>query len=139
MICYFDATALVKRYVEEPESGRVDAVLKKRQPATSRLSLVEISSALGRRCREGDLTSDQRNLAYAALFEDASRIFLVELLPAVVELASRLVNSYPLRAGDAVQLASCLHLHRRTHGNVAFFCFDQRLNQAAESEGVVVL
>ena len=46
---YFDASALAKRYVREKGSLKVRRLLASDVPATSRLSAVEIASALMRR------------------------------------------------------------------------------------------
>lgn len=69
MIVYFDASALVKRYVAEAGSDVVRRLLRRAMPATCRLSEVEIASALVRR-REGVLTSAERDRGLAALRED---------------------------------------------------------------------
>ena len=53
---YFDASALVKRYVREPAAVSVRRLLKSDRAATSRLSEVEVASALTRRAREGAFT-----------------------------------------------------------------------------------
>lgn len=59
LIDYFDASALAKRYVEEPESGRVRELLARSLVATSRITEIEIASALARRCREGDFSDGE--------------------------------------------------------------------------------
>jgi len=51
MIFFLDASALAKRYVLEPGSDRIRALFRRRaQIAISRLSEVEVVSALVRRC-----------------------------------------------------------------------------------------
>ena len=42
---YFDASALVKRYVREEGSAKVRRLISSDTPATSRLSEVEVASA----------------------------------------------------------------------------------------------
>ena len=54
---YFDASALVKRYVRETGSTTVRRLLTLDAPVTSRLSEVEVASALVRRAREGAFTT----------------------------------------------------------------------------------
>jgi hypothetical protein len=65
---------------------------------------------LGRRCREGSFSPAERDRALAALRRDFLVLRLVELVPAVVELARALLARHPLRAGDALQLGSWLFL-----------------------------
>ena len=69
MIGYLDASTLVKRYVEE--SGSVVRDLPDESLAcTSRLSEVEIVSALVRRARKGSISELDRDRALSTLAED---------------------------------------------------------------------
>ena len=135
---YFDASALAKRYVRETGSVKVRRLLSAGIPATSRLSEVEIASALMRRTREGALSQEQRDRALAALDNDLAAMLLIELSPEVVTRAQALLRRHVLRAGDAIQLASCLHLKDELGEEVAMVAFDERLNAAARLEGVGV-
>lgn len=138
MIRYFDSSALAKRYVEEPQTEAVRRLLAECTPAASRLSQVEITSALIRRWRDGDLAEEDRDRALDAVREDFSALTVVELVPEVVALAGRLLLRHRLRAGDAIQLASCLFLRRRVGRAVDLVAFDDRLGEAAGSEGLSV-
>jgi len=136
VIRFFDASALVKRYVEEPQSAEARRLLSAGIPAASRLSEVEITSALVRRWRAGDLSKEERDRALGAVREDFAALTVVELVPEVATLACRLFPRHPLRAGDAVQLASCLYLERKLGRAVEFVAFDERLGEAAAREGL---
>ncbi|MES1242931.1 MAG: type II toxin-antitoxin system VapC family toxin [Acidobacteriota bacterium] len=135
MIRYFDASALVKKYVEEQGSDLVRDRLLEGPAATSRLSEIEIASALARRCREGSLSQRDRDETLAVVRKDFQALIKVELSPQVVTIARELIAGYDLRAGDAVQLASCLFLRNRGL-NLEFLAFDGRLNQAARAVGL---
>ncbi len=138
MIRYFDASALAKRYVEEEGSNLVQALLGNSLLASSRLSEVEVSSALARRWREGRFTREGLDRALASLRKDLASFAVVELHPSVVSLALDLLLRHALRAGDAIQLASCLLL--KSEGiEVEFLAFDIRLNAAAKDEGLTVV
>ena len=136
MIRYFDASALVKRYVDEPEGEEVRRLLADAIPATSRLSEVEIASALIRSWREGDLSAAERDRALAALAADLAAMNVVELAPEISALANRLLQRHTLRAGDAVQLASGSYLQKKVGRTVELVAFDRRLNEAAAREGL---
>ena len=136
MIRYFDASALVKRYVDEPQGEEVARLLTDAIPATSRLSEVEIASALLRRWRQGDLSDGERDRALAALRLDLAAMNVVELAPEVSALAIRLLERHDLRAGDAVQLASSAYLQRKVGRPIEFLAFDRRLVEAAVREGL---
>jgi hypothetical protein len=133
---YFDASALAKRYVREPGSVRVKRLLSSDEPATSRLSAVELGSALMRRWREGMITDGDRDRALASVERDLDAVLIVELAPVIVERALGLLCRHALRAGDAIQLASCLHLRDALDDDVALVAFDERLVTAARRERV---
>ena len=114
----------MKRYVHEAGGDRVRRWLASATPATSRLSEVELASALTRRWREA---------------ADLNALTVVEIVPAVSLSARKLLLRHVLRAGDALQLASCLHLREAVGEAVAFAGFDDRLNGAAAAEGLRLL
>jgi predicted nucleic acid-binding protein len=134
---YFDASALVKLYVREAGSAEVRRWLARDAPATSRLTEVEIASALARRCREGAVTLSERDRAAAALRRDLASMVVVELTADVAERARRLTISRALRTNDAIHLASCQTLDRALDQDVTFVAFDDRLTAAARAEGLM--
>ncbi len=128
----------MKRYVREEDSSRVARWLAAGTAATARLSAVEVASALARRCREGAFPPAERDRALAALELDFAALHWVELsTPVVLEARALLVR--PLRAGDAIQLASALLLRRELGEPVTFAAYDDRLKAAAKAEGLVVV
>jgi predicted nucleic acid-binding protein len=133
---YFDASALAKRYVREKGSVKVRRLLSSDVPATSRLSSAEIASALMRRTRVGSISDEQRERAMAALDADVSAMLVVELTPAIVARAQTLLRRHALRAGDAIHLASCIHLREELQDEATFIAFDDRLMAAAHLEGL---
>ena len=66
-------------------------------------------------------------------------LLVVEVVPAVTSRARFLLNACPLRASDAVQLASCYYLQDRLGHDVPFVVFDQRLAVVAQATGATVL
>lgn len=135
---YFDASALVKRYVRERGTAKVRRLLTSDVPVTSRLSAVEIASALARRAREGAFSEAARDRAVAAVNADLASILVVELTAAIVARAQALVRRHELRAGDAIQLASCLYIQEALGEETSFVAFDDRLANAARLEGLAV-
>ena len=107
--------------------------------ATSRLSVVEIASALARREREGALTAAGRHRAVTRLNADLAACILVELTPELAADAQSVLLQHVLRSGDAIQLAGALYLQRETRQRVQFAAFDDRLNAAAAAEGLVLM
>lgn len=114
-------------------------LLKARVAAASRLSEVEVASALVRRAREGAFTVSERDRALASLAHDFSTLIIVEFTPEITVAARALLIRHRLRAGDAVQLASCLYLQREVTEPLSFVAFDERLVAAAQGEGLKVV
>ncbi len=139
MIRYFDASAVVKRYVREAGSNLVRRLLTGVPPATSRLSEVEVASAVVRRCREGALSIAARDRVLRALAADLTAFHLIELTDETAGLARTLLLRHALRAGDAIQLASCLVLQQALRSPLPMVVFDSRLREAAAGEGLTVL
>jgi hypothetical protein len=138
VIRYFDASALAKRYASEPETAAIRRLLERSDPAASRLTHVEVASALCRRTREGALPASERDRALNALGGDFERFHVVELSVDIVVEAIRILRRHPLRAPDAIQVATCLYLQRMLGTPVELVGYDARLSAAARREGVPV-
>jgi predicted nucleic acid-binding protein len=129
---------LVKRYVREPGAVAVRRLLRADAGAASRLSEVEVASALVRRAREGAFTVAERDRALASLADDLGTLIIVEFTPEIAADARALLLRHRLPVGDAVQLASCLYLQREMSQPLPFVAFDARLARAARHEGLTV-
>jgi predicted nucleic acid-binding protein len=138
LIRYFDASALVKRYVVEDHSETVQRLLSSSSVATSRLSEVEIVSALARRCREGVFSESERDRIFEHIPRDFETFHVIEIVPEITVLTYDLLRRHRLRASDSLQLASCLYLSAKLSRKVPLIGFDSRLTEAAEAEGLDV-
>jgi predicted nucleic acid-binding protein len=105
-----DASDLVKRYVDEVGSDWVRAIA---DPAAAHIVSIaditraEVTSALARRAREGIITRHERDeLIQTFRAHCATQYRIVPTQPWIIDLAAELVQRHPLRAYDAVQLAS---------------------------------
>jgi hypothetical protein len=135
---YFDASALAKRYLDEAGSAGVRRLTASGTVATSRLSEIEIMSAVERRVREGVLSRDDRSAIAAALSRDLASMIVIELTADIVTLAKDLLGRHPLRSGDAIQLATAVYLAGQLGRRPPFVVFDARLSAAAAAEGLSV-
>lgn len=140
---YLDTSALLKLYVSEAGTERVVRVAE--EAAEGRIVIldltpVEARSAIRRREREGDIVSADADRVLRRIEDDASALFLVQpSTSAVMEEAARLIDRYPLRAYDALQLSGCLVVRAGMPEPVTFVCADARLCEAAASEGLTTL
>lgn len=146
MTAYFlDSSALVKRYVPETGSAWIRA-LSAPQTGNSlfiaRITWVEVLSALARREREGSLTPTDRTLIIQRFRSDLNNQYqVIELDATQAETAGQLVGQYPLRAYDAVQLASVLRIQpafaTTQSTSLIFLTSDNRLSTVAISLGLL--
>lgn len=104
------------------------------------IARVEVPSALWRKQRLGEMSAGDAQLLGAAFAADIStngRFSVVAATSVVFANAAELVARHPLRAYDAVQLASALTA--RDAGVLArFACYDAQLNRAAAAEGLAL-
>lgn len=140
---YLDTSALVKLYIEETGTARVLAAVDAAEGAQviiTDISRVESRSAIRRRERASDVSGTEANQILKQIERDVSSFFVVQpTSSALLEEALRLIDRYPLRAYDAVQLAGCLVVRDSLSGPVTFVCADAQLCQAAEQEGLTTL
>lgn len=135
---FLDSSALVKLYVEEVGSDRVGTIVADEgEIFISRLAIVEIVSALVRRARAGDISTQEVEATLDGLRDDCERDFaIVELERAVLERAASLARRWALRAADSIQLACAMIAFAGQPGR--FVCADKELNAAARLEVALV-
>lgn len=125
--------------MREEGSDAIARWLREAPVAVSSLSQVEITSAICRRQREGTVSLEQKDRVLQALPLDFGSWINVEVSQPVLREASSLLERHPLKAADAIQLASALYLRDQAETEVTFGSFDQRLNDAAREEGFTLL
>jgi hypothetical protein len=103
---FLDSSALVKRYVLEPGSDRVEEILLAASSlGVSVICLSEVVSALCRRRRERKLSRQQYLKAKEALLADIEDTSVVNITDQVVARAVELLERWPLRSSDSLQVA----------------------------------
>lgn len=137
---YLDTSALIKRFVEETGSAQVEKLVLERAPAsTATLAYVEVYSGLSRKRRDDELTNSQFDEIRAQFEDDWPSYVRVHLRDEVLHLARDLVRRHPLRALDAVHVASALRLQSLLDTEVTFVAGDRRSLDAARAEGMYVI
>jgi predicted nucleic acid-binding protein len=136
VIAYFDASALVKRHVEERGSREtLDFAARAEVVATSLVSRAEVAAALAKAVRAKLLEEDearQAQRAFAAQWPDIARIPVTE---ALVSRAEMMAWEHGLRGHDAVQLASAVLFQESLGTAVRLATFDRQLWDAARRAG----
>jgi len=144
---YLDTSALLKRYVDEVGSNWLRRTLLAPThnivAVSAQLLVVEVTSALNRRVRERTVTHHDY-IRLSGRFRDdcLDSYHLVALDNVIMDLACTLLERYPLRAYDAVHLATALTINRwlveSDETGLTFLSADARLNDAATAEGLAV-
>lgn len=142
----FDASGLVKRYVDEPGSDWVRAIVDHAQGnmiSIADITRAEVASALARRAREGVITIDERDDLLRTFQAHCAREY--RLAPTdhrIIDLAVELILCRPLRAYDGVQLATAVIVNRSLNAHslppLVFVSADDALIAAAQAEGLTV-
>lgn len=130
MTRYVDSSAVVKLYVQEPESQQATKLLA--GPWTAgRHTFVEVRRALAQTL-EGDELKKARN----RFSTDWTATFVIELDDVTCERAAELAESTGVRTLDALHLAAA---EKAGGGELPIVTFDRRLAIAARSLGWTVL
>lgn len=143
MVAFADASALVPRYLPE---GRTSADDVASPLVVSVLSRVEVPSAIWRKVRTGEVEPVFASAAALRVQVDfrggpgADPFYQsIAISTEVLDDARDLVARHPLRASDAIQLASAVVTRRRVAECQTLVTYDERLASAAIAEGFDVL
>ena len=136
---FWDSSAIIPLCLKEKTSEAIKGLMKDDEDIvvwwTTR---IECLSALSRRQREGVLPSADEAKARTVLSALAATWSEVQPTETVRLRAERLLSIHPLRAADALQLASALIWAQETPRGLDFVCLDQNLREAALKEGFSV-
>jgi len=141
---YLETSALVKLYVYEQGTDRLldlTASSAGHRFAILSLTQVEFRAAVRGRQRRGEISDNVADELIETFRRHAEGKFLIQSFSdSLVDVASALIDSYPLRGYDVAQLAGYLVL-RSISGTEepTFVCADRVLLSAARNEGCPVL
>lgn len=128
---FWDSSALVPLCVIQPQTPGATALYAKYRIVAWWAAQVEIVSGLNRLVRMGGITYDQ----YLASKPFVQRLVLgwnsVHESASITDHACSLLEQYPLRAADALQLAAALEACDHKPQGYVFVTADQRLADAA--------
>jgi len=135
---FFDTSALVKRYYEEPGTEFVDSLVTDddTKVVLTSIAVVETVSAFRRKYNREDIGDDVLDELLASFFDEALSDFLI--LPTEESL---LVNSFELvldddlRTLDSLQLSAALSVSENVE-ELVFVSADKELVSVAENKGL---
>lgn len=140
-----DASALVKRYAEEPGSVWVLHITHptaQHAILLAEITLAEVGAAMAAKQRApGGLTLEERDRALSRFLQDCDEHFLlVPVDRGVIDRAVELTQRHRLRGYDAIQLATALvaseELTAQALPSLVFVASDADLLTAAKAEGL---
>jgi len=137
---FWDTSAIMPLVSREPLSNEMRRLLEEDAGMVVWWATrVECVSAISRRGREGSLGAEG-TASVRGLLDDLSENW-TEARPTSMlrTLAEDALAAHPLRAADALQLASALIWCDSLPRGRAFVCLDERLRTAASSSGFVLL
>jgi predicted nucleic acid-binding protein len=135
---YFDTSALVKRYVDEPGRREVLQLLRRNECVTSAVLPVELRSGLRRRVAEGSLDAARLPAILKHVAADRPYWTLIEVGTDVLAGAETLVATHPIRTLDALHVASAqLFAARVSMPGLTFVSADKRQTETAVAIGLV--
>ena len=136
MIAYFDASALVKRHVDERGSREaIEFAARAEVVVTSLVSRAEVAAALAKAVRAKLLQEDEARAAQRAFATEWPDIARIPVTEALVSRAETLAWDYGLRGYDAIQLASAVLFQESLGAAVRLATFDKQLWDAARRAG----
>ena len=132
MTAYVDSSALLKRYLIEPDSKLGQSLLDEDVDlVTSRITIVEVRRALGLLASAVDRVLTRANFAH-----DLESISIVEVDALVCADAASIAEETGLRSLDSIHVASA---RRISDVDITFITFDVRQAAVARSLGLTVL
>lgn len=129
-----DTSALAKRYVEEPGSETVEERCREAEEILlSVIAIPEVLSGFNRLRRQSNLSDSNYAHLKRAFAADIEQISILDLSPAILQWTTRCLEAAPLRAMDAIHVASSIEARADL-----FLSADRRQCRAARELGVVV-
>lgn len=146
---YLDASALVKRYRQEPGSDTVNDTVERlsgddpRRVIVSSLGVTETLSILNRRRNEASIPLDQFTRSLRGVLEDIRRFSHALVIDDQLILSStQYTFKHNINSADAIHLAVLLSLHSvldASRDTLLCLVADRRLIRAGQEEGLWVV
>jgi len=147
LIYYFDSSVIVKRYIEEKGTSGVRAIIC--PPLIniihiSTITAVEVVAALSRRYRIKEISENCYKDTVNMFLQDSKiQYYSNNVSEEVIDEAIKLAKSFPLRAYDAIQLATALMINteykRRGVAELTFVSSDRNLCKVAVDNRLQVI
>ena len=139
MILYLDTSALVKRYVMEPGSSEVIALIEQAEMVGSALlTQVEMAFAFSKAVRLNWVDAKEAENAWQDFLSHWRSFARLSVTPALIERAARLAWENGLRGYDATHFAAALIWQETLESPVMLVTYDRELWLAAQKVNMTV-
>lgn len=131
---FFDTSALVKRYYDEPGTETVDSLIENDETKVvlTAITVIETVSAFRRKYNRDDIPEDVVDGLLSSFFDEALTEFLiVPTEEALFTHSFDLILEDDLRTLDSLQLSAALAVAEEVE-SLTFVCADQELVSIAE-------
>lgn len=136
---FWDTSALVPLCIPNQATPVLHQLARRYLPVVWWATSVEAHSAFARELRAGALTEEEHVRALEYLSRLKRKWREVQPSESLRTVAEELLERYPLRAADALQLSAAYTWSMRRPFNRHFISGDTRLSEAAQSIGFRVL
>lgn len=138
MILYLDASALVKKYIQELGTTDVLKIISQSEAVgTSIISRAETAAALAKAHRLKILTKSDAEKAAQQMRQEWLDFIRIQVTEAIVVRADFVAWEHSLRGFDAIHLATALVWSEQLpHEQFAFATFDRQLWQAVRDSNL---
>jgi predicted nucleic acid-binding protein len=138
LIVYFDSSALIKLFLDEPDSQTaLDIWNDADQIVTSEISYLEVHAGLARAMGQNPpkLSKTGYGDAKAQFGQLWLQVFSIGVTSGLIREASDVAEKYSLRAYDALQFASALTVD---DDGISLATTDKDLERAARAENILL-
>ena len=137
---FWDTSAIIPLCIDEEQTQTVRDIAKKDGALVVWWgSIVESYSAFARLRRDRALSPEGEAKTLAVLSELSGAWTEIEPSDDIREITRRLLQNYPLRTADSLQLAAAIVWSDKKPKGHHFVCLDARLREAAAKEGFTIL
>jgi predicted nucleic acid-binding protein len=134
MIVYLDASALIKKYIEEIGSEEIDRLIDQADAvATALISRTEVAAAIVKTLRTGAIPQPEASAALRIFRIEWTDLLRLEVTETTVARADALAWKHGLRGYDAVHLAAALIWQETIAEPVTLATFDRQLWQSGQA------
>ena len=146
MTRYFcDTSAVIKLYHDEAGTDWMENIFSdnRSEIIISELTTAEFCSALTKKVRTREITTESENMAVRNFRKDCRDRFIVtplnsETIRRAVAVIIRHGTQFSIRTLDAIQLAACLLAKNSDPADLKFVCADINLIRICRLEGISV-